>query len=441
MRWFIQILLGLFWVAVCQAKVNDLGIQLQFEKKTLSNGLTVILVEDPTVPMISYQTWFRVGSVDEQPGMTGISHLFEHLMFKGTPKFGPKEFFHRLESKGSEVNAFTTRDYTVYYQNISPDLLDITMAMESDRMANLTVSEEALNNEKLIVFEERRLRTENVPEARMQEALWQLAFRRHPYQWPVIGYPMDLVRISAENLRTYFKQHYQPANAALVIVGNFESKSIYEKIKKYYGDVPATSRPERNIPVEPEQKEERRLILRDRTVSERFLYGYHVSSASEDDSYALDVLSNILFEGTTSRAHKLLVDEKDLVLTVAGSAFTPTYPGLMMISGVMKKQKSSDLAEKHLNGLIQDIQDHGVSDSEVQVAVKQLTVQVVDGVQTPYGLGQLIGTVQMVFGDPKRFVDDLAKYTKVKKEDVQRVAQKYLQLNNRSVVTLVGSEK
>jgi zinc protease len=418
-------------------KENGLGIQLKLDRRVLSNGLVVILVEDHTVPIVSYQTWYRVGSVDEHLGKTGISHLFEHLMFKGTPKYGPKQFFQQLEAKGADVNAFTTRDYTVYYESFVSNLLDKVIDMESDRMANLTLNDEVLNTERAVVFEERKLRTDDSPDGRMQEALWQLAYRRHPYQWPVIGYPQDLLGISVEDLTAYFKSHYQPANAALVVVGDFQTEETFKAIKTAYEAVPADPRPKRDLPTEPEQKEERRLVLRDSVASEKFAQAYHVTSAMDDDSYALDVLANILFEGTSSRAYRKLVDDMDLTDGISGSAYTPTYPGLFIISATMKSGVKTDDAEQALWGVIRQLQDTGVTDEEIRVAVKQLTVQLVDSVRTPYGLGQLIGTVQTIFGDPQRFSEDLSKYLKVTKADVKRVAQTYLQPNNRSVVVLV----
>jgi zinc protease len=420
----------------CEKDADNLGIKLKLDKRTLANGMVVIMVEDHTVPLISYQTWFRVGSVDEHPGQTGISHLFEHLMFKGTPKYGPTEFFRELEANGAEVNAFTTRDYTVYYESFGVGLFEKVVDMESDRMANLVLNDEILANERLVVLEERRLRTDNVPEAKMQEALWELAYRRHPYRWPVVGYPGDVLAITASDLESYFKSHYQPANAALVIVGNFQTEPTFAMIKKYYEKIPAQARPKRNIPAEPPQTEERRLVLRDRVASEKFAIAYHVTAADNDDSYALDVLANILFEGDSARANQKLVDEKDLLVGISGSAFTPTYPGLFLINGTMKGKVKSPEVEAALEKVIQNVQDNGVTEAEIQMAVKQLTVQLMDSVRTPHGLGQLIGTVQTIFGDPQRFARDLSKYTQVRAVDVQRVARKYLVPNNRSVVNL-----
>jgi zinc protease len=417
--------------------VSGLGIQLSMEKRTLDNGLQILFVEDHTVPVVSYQTWFRVGSVDERPGITGISHLFEHLMFKGTPRYPAKQFFHELEAKGAEVNAYTTRDYTVYYETFTPELLPKVIDMESDRMANLILTDEVLELEKSVVFEERRLRSDNSPEGKMQEALWQLAYRRHPYQWPVIGYPQDLLAITTEQLKEYFRTHYQPSNATVVVVGDFKAEPTLELMRKLYGAIPRGPRPKRDLPKEPEQKEERRLILRDKVAAERFAQAYHVTSAEDDESYALDVLANILFEGTSSRAYRSLVEESDVAAGVSGAAFTPTYPGLFIISGTMKGGEKAAEAERLLERIIREAQEKDVTPDEIAVAVRQLTVQLVDSVRTPYGLGQLIGIVTTILGSPERYADDLAKYTRVSAADVRRVAQKYLHPNNRSVVTLV----
>lgn len=417
-------------------KNDGLEIHLPMKVSKLSNGLSVILVEDHTVPIISYQTWFRVGSVDEHPGITGISHLFEHLMFKGTPKYGPKEFFTQLEAKGAEVNAYTTRDYTVYHETFVAPLLEKVIDMESDRMANLKLDAAVLNGERMVVLEERKLRTDNSPDGRIQEALWSLAYHSHPYSWPVIGYPQDLLGLTLDQVVSYYRSHYQPANAAVVIVGDFKTDEALKLVKKYYGPVEEQPVPKRDITPEREQNEERRLVIRDQVASERFSWAYHVPSAKDDDAYALDVLSNILFEGTTSRAYRRLVDEKDIVLGVSGSNFTPSFPGLFIMSGLMKEKLESSVAEAELEKVISQVQNEGVTQDEINRAVKQLTVATVDSVRTPNGMAEMIVTVQTIFGDPQKYGDDLKKYLKVTQADVKRVANKYLHPNNRSVVIL-----
>ena len=275
-----------------------LGIQLNYEKKKLSNGLTVLLVEDHTSPLISYQTFYKVGSVDESQGMSGISHLFEHLMFKGTPRYGPRRFFEEFESKGSEVNAFTTRDYTVFYETFTSNLLEKAVELESDRMANLNLTEEVLENVKRVAFEERRLKLDLVPDNKIQEAIWQLAFRYHPYQRPVMGYPLEVLQITLSQLKDYFKSYYQPANAVVVLVGDFKTDEAFQLLKKSYEKIPSSPRPKRVVSVEPPQGEEHRLILRDQVSSEKLVVAYHSCAGDDPDVYALDIAVQYPFSGT-----------------------------------------------------------------------------------------------------------------------------------------------
>ncbi len=431
------VLLACMGLVACRNGAEGLGIHLKMDQRRLSNGLQVIMVPDRTVPIVSYQTWLRTGSVDEDTSSLGISHLLEHLMFKGAEKYGPKQFFLQLEAKGAEVNAFTTRDYTAYVESFTPDLLEKVIDMEADRLRSLRVDDSVVRGEVAVVLEERKLRTDNSPEGRMQEALWALAFRLHPYRWPISGIPETLVTMNAEKVKAYMARHYSAANAIIVITGAFDPDRAFELIRKAYGQMPRREVVERAVPEEPEQKEERRLVLYDGTASERFLQAYHITSAKDDDSFALDVLANILFEGTSSRMYRRLVEDRDIAIGVSGSAYTPAHPGLFLISGVMRNGIPASRAEAELDAVIRDVQENGVSEQEVKAAVRQLTVQLVDSVRTPGGLGQLIGVSAVVLGDPERFADDLAKYTKVSSEDVKRVAGKYLVPNNRSIVTLL----
>ncbi|MDR3607997.1 MAG: pitrilysin family protein [Oligoflexia bacterium] len=420
-----------------QAEKSGVGVHLNLQTTILPNGLKVVLIEDPTVPIVSYQTWYNVGSADEHLGITGISHFFEHLMFKGTPRYPAKEFFRQLEAKGAEVNAFTTRDYTVYYENFIPSYLEKAIDMESDRMQNLKLDDEVLNSERMVVLEERRLRTDNTPEGRMQEALWQLAYRYNSYQWPVIGYPQDVLSLTLQDLQSWYKSHYQPKNATIVVVGAIKADQTLALIRKHYGSIPGVGVPVPEIFAEPEQNEERRLVLYDDESSERFAEAYHVTSAADEDSYALDVLSNILFTGTTSRGWRAMVEDHEIALGVSSENYTPAHPGLFIISGTMKSGVKTDKAEVALDELIRKVQDQGVTAEEIRIAVRQLTVQLIDSVRTPYGMGTLVGTANAVLGDPSLYASDLAKYLKVTPEDVKRVAQKYLQPNNRSVVIMM----
>ena len=420
--------------------LQKLGIELRFHREVLPNGLTVILAPSSQVPVISYQTWYRVGSVDETTGKTGLAHLFEHLMFKGTEKYGPKEFFNRLESKGAEVNAYTTQDYTVYYQNFTPNLLDRVIEMEADRMVGLKLDQDLLTTERQVVMEERRLRVDNSPSGKLHEAIWGLSFREHPYRTPVIGYPQDLLRLTLDDLKAFYKDYYHPANATLVVAGAFDQAETLANIRAAYGPIPKRSRPDRKVTSEPAQDAERKISVFDQITAEQFAWSYVIPRAGEPDAYALDVLSNVLFHGTSSRAHRRMVEDKSLLIGVSGTAYTPTFPGLFMISGSVRKGVELPKVEKELASLLEEVQKTPPTTEEVESAVRQLTVSSVDSLRTPQGVAQLLGAVQTVLGDAARYSEDLEKYRGVTPADLQRVAKKYLLPHQRSTVLLLPGQ-
>ena len=424
-------------VTLTSDPLKELGVHFQWEDHTLPNGLRVILVRDPTAPVIAYQTWFKVGSVDEKPGLTGLAHLFEHLMFKGTPKYGANSFLTQLEARGAEVNAYTTRDYTVYHETFTPELLEKVIDMESDRMSNLVLSPEIVTTEKQVVLEERRLRVENSPGGKMQEALWALSYQTHPYRFPTIGIPDDVINVPLEQVIAFYRQHYQPGNATIIAVGNFDPAEMLRLITTHYGPIAGRARPARSIPDEPEAKGEKRLVIRDNVASPSLVWSFRSSAASNEDTYALDVLSTILFDGTSSRAYQRLEEELDWVLGISGMNFTPTFPGIFSVSATMKGNLPPEMAEKELERMVRAVQAEGVTEKELERARRILTVQLVQSLRSTTGLANLLGTVTLILGDPARFQDDLSKYAKVTADQVQAVARKYLVPNSRTVVTLL----
>ena len=416
---------------------SDLDLKFDIKQETLSNGLKILFIEDHSAPVVSYQTWVRAGSVDEKDGGTGLAHLFEHLMFKGTKTHGPGAFFEQFEAKGSQVNAFTTRDYTVYYEVLPSALLPKAIELEADRLRGLNLDQKLLNSERLVVLEERRLRVENSPEGKLQEAIWALSFQSHPYGNPVIGTTQDLLTLDIERLVAFYDTYYQPSNITLLVSGDFNRKETLALIRKHYGAFQKKKKPIRTVAREPEQTGERRLIIREELASERFARAYHIPAAGESDSYALDVLSNILFAGRSSRAHRRLVEEKQLLLSIGGTALTPAHPGLFVISGMLRGQHRTEEAEAALDQLLGELETTSpVTPEEIKTAIRQLTVQIFDGIRTPHGLGQLIGTIDAILGDPELYADEAEHYSRVTPADVTRVAREYLQPNNRSVVIL-----
>jgi predicted Zn-dependent peptidase len=309
--------------------------------------------------------------------------------------------------------------------------------MEADRLANLKIDDELLFTERQVVMEERRLRTDNSPEGRMQEATWSLVFRSHPYRWPVIGFEEDLKRMEVKDAEDFFNRYYQPGNVTLVVVGDMKPAEIYAQIEKAYGAIPGRGKPTRRIAPETEQTSPRRMQIQDLVATEKVTVAYPSTSAVEEDTYALDVLSNILFAGNSSRGYRRLVDERDIAAAIGGVNYTPLYRGIFMGSATMKSAHSAAEFEKELDALISEIQAGGVTESEIRAAVRQLTMQTVDSIRTGQGLANLIGTVNAIFGDPMRFKDDIAKYSRVTSADVIRVARLYLTPARKNVITLV----
>ncbi|MBN23198.1 MAG: hypothetical protein CL678_18070 [Bdellovibrionaceae bacterium] len=428
-----------FLVVSCNSPID---VDFDIQRVTLSNGLTILLVEDHTVPVVSFQSWFRVGSVDEIRGKTGLAHLFEHLMFKGTKNFGPKSFLTLLESKGAEVNAFTTRDYTAYYENMSAPLLQKAIELESDRLKYLNIDQYLLDQEIQVVFEERKMRVDNSPRGKMNEALWQLAFQRHPYRNPVIGYPRDLAHLKKKDLDSFFKKFYQPSNLILVVVGDFNMEKTVSELKQFYGNIPRFTRPSRKtIKDEPWPTSEKRLKMDGYVSSPMVLYGYRVSSAFDRDSYALDLLSNILFEGESSRAYQKIVEKEEIALSLSGSNFTPRYPGLLMISAVLRNGKRLSDLESQLELLLKKVQKEGVSDQELESARKQIVADTIDTLRSPFGLARTLGLVEVTVGHAEDFLNDFKKYFDVTSNDIKRVAKKYLDPNHRVVIEMYPKGK
>ena len=413
---------------------SELAIDVDIEKHTLSNGLHVFLIPDPSASMVTYQTWVKVGSVDEKRGHTGIAHLFEHLMFKGTEKFGSRAFFKLLEAKGASVNAYTTRDYTQYYVDLAPDLLETVIEMEADRLQNLTVSEEEFQTERNVVLEERQLRVENVPSAKVDEALWLLSYGVHPYRNPVIGYPEDLFSIHLKDLKSFFKMYYQPGNVAVVVSGAIDTDKTLEWIEKYYEPIPGKKLGKRKIPSEPMQESERRLKMEESLATPLLARGYRAPRAGKKEAYALDLLALILFDGRNSRAHRALVEERSMCLAVSANSFTPTFEGMFSVYATLRDGVQVKTVEEQLDSLIEQVQSEGVSEEELSIAKRKTQVGFIEGISSPHGLAQFVGVVWAVLGDVDLMHSEVERYESVSREDIQKVAKKYLQPNGRSTV-------
>ena len=270
---------------------------LKVQKQQLANGLTVLALEDHTTPSIAYYTVFKVGSRNEHPGITGLSHLFEHMMFNGSAQFAPKQFDNILEFGGGYSNAFTNADTTEYYEEFSSGTLDKVVQMEADRMRALKLDKANIEQERGIVKEERRVNTDNNVESAMNEVMWNSAFVAHPYHWDTIGFMKDIDAIRLEDAKDYFRLHYAPNNAVIAVVGDFDTRALFAKVTQYYSDIKRQPTPRPVVNAEPKQMGERRIAFHKAAELPAVQIGYHDDSVHDADDPALDTLATILSHG------------------------------------------------------------------------------------------------------------------------------------------------
>ena len=311
------------------------GISDAVKYAKLPNGLQVLVLENHKAPVATLNVFFHVGSRNEQVGKTGLSHLLEHLMFRGTKKYGPEEFSNIIQENGGEDNAFTTEDYTDYFEVINRDHLDVPIALESDRMANF--APQGFDSEKNVVMEERRLRTEDNPEDALQELTQAAAFVEHPYHWPVIGWMHDVAGLTLDDAMTYHSIHYSPRNAVVVAVGDFDGDKVMKQISDAFGGIPNGAVAQPMTEVEPPQDGERHVTVRHAANLPAFAEGFHTPNYQNNDAYALEVAGEILGDGKSSRLYKDLVIEKQMVVE-SGVQYQMTSfdPNLLWISGQMR---------------------------------------------------------------------------------------------------------
>lgn len=403
----------------------------------LANGMKVILVEDHSVPVVSRYTFYRVGARNERPGITGISHFIEHMMFNGAEKYGPKEFDRILESNGGYSNAYTSEDMTAYFEDCASDILELCLDLDSDRMRSLALKPEIVETELGVIREERRLGVDNSVDGMMGEELAALAYKAHPYGWGVIGWMSDLESITRDDAVTYWKSYYAPSNAVLVIVGDFDTKKTLALVHKYYDAIPAQPPVPPVRTKEPEQAGERRGELRKSAEMPGILAGYHIPDVKSPDIYALDILQIVLTDGESSRLYKKLVRDLGIAVYAQANAEWKIDPGLFTIDVKMKPGMNPADGEKAVYDEIASIAANGIAPAELEKAKNRVLAGFFGGMQTVNGKAGRIGRYEILFGDFNEIYKVQERYQAVTADDVKRVAGKYLTPANRSVVTLI----
>jgi zinc protease len=406
------------------------AVSEQVADYTLPNGLKVILVENHKAPLVTFQVWYRVGSRNEAWGKTGLSHMLEHMMFKGTEKVGPEEFSRIIEQNGGDDNAFTSSDYTAYFENMSADRIEIPIGLEADRMGSPVLREEDFKTERSVVMEERRLRTDDSPKAVLVEQVEATAFQAHPYHWPVIGWMQDIARFTVEDLRAYRKTYYVPRNAIVVVVGDFKKETVLPLIEKAFGSIPAGVEPDQAVNQEQPQLGERRVVVRKEAQIASVVKTYHVPNLKDSDGYVLEVIEALLSAGESSRLTKTLVREKQLALSAgASNQLISRDPNLFSVSADVMPGKTIDQVEKALDEQMTALRKTPVGARELEKAKNQLESSFVFGQDSLFYQGMLLATYEVVstWRDIDRYIPAIRA---VSAEDVRRVAEKYLVSSN-----------
>jgi len=404
----------------------------------LSNGMKVLLIEVPKAPVATVQVWYKVGSRNEVMGRAGLSHMLEHMMFKGTTKY-PKGSFSRIVRKNGGIdNAFTGQDFTAYFENVAADRVPLALELEADRMQGLTLDNTEFQTEREVVKEERRLRSEDDPQGALVEALFAQAYMSHPYHWPVIGWFADLDAMTLEDLQRHYDTFYSPNNATLVVVGDIKADALLPTIKRLFEPIPRGPSPKQSLPVEPEQRGERRFLLKREAQVPFVMMGFRVPNYSSDDSYALDVLESILSRGKSSRLYQSLVYEQKNSLSVGAEySLIQTDPGLFYFYSLMNPSAKIETVEAALQREIARLQNEPPSDQELQRAKNQIEASRTFEQDSNFRRAMLLGQAEMVGAGWRRVDQFVERIRAVTAKDIQRVARQYLTEDNRTLGILV----
>lgn len=408
----------------------------------LKNGLKVITVEDHKDPIITFQIWYKVGGINEIIGKTGLSHLTEHMMFKGSEKFGKGEISRTVARNGGSENAFTSQDYTAYFQNFSKDKLEISLEIESDRMVNLQINPREFLLERDVVMEERRQRIEDDPTSSVIEEMYAAAFKLHPYRNPTIGWMNDLKHLTSKDLENWYNIYYRPNNATIILVGDFERKEALSRIASYFETIDRGSAPPPVNIVEPEQKGERKVWLKREAQLPFVFAGYKAPRIGHEDEFPLTVLANILSAGESSRLYRSLVYKKQLAVYAGGSYDNISRgPSLFYFyAGVRPGVKAEDV-EKAIYEELEKIKKNGATGRELQKAKNQLEASFIMSQDSIFYQAMMLGRLESAGADHTYLEKYIRGIRKVTAEDVIRVAKKYLIWDKRTVAILVPEKK
>lgn len=411
------------------------------QEATLDNGLKIVVREDHRAPVVVSQIWYKVGASDEPDGLTGISHVLEHMMFKGTSAHKNGEFSRIIAENGGRENAFTGADYTAYFQQLEKSRLAIAFELEADRMRNLVLDDQEVAKEIRVVMEERRLRTDDQPEALAYERFMATAYTTHSYKNPIIGWMRDLEKMSAADLRAWYQRWYVPNNATLVVVGDVNPREVIALARQYFGPVPARKLERTRVPAEPAQKGTRRSRISAAAQVPALFMGYHapaLSLRSDDwEPYALMVLNGVLDGGGSARFERELV-RKQQIAASAGAGFSPTarHPVLFLVSATPSRGRTPAELEAAIRAQIRRVQDEPIAPAELERVKAQVAASNVFARDSVFYQAMQMGMLETVGLDWRMLDRSVEHLRAVTAAQVQAVAKKYLTDANLTVTVL-----
>jgi zinc protease len=432
-------------LAVCMSAQVALA-QAEIEQKTLKNGLKVIVQEDHRAPVVVSQVWYRAGSLDEVNGKTGVAHVLEHMMFKGTKAVPAGQFSRQVAAAGGKENAFTSKDYTCYFQQLEKSRLPLSFKLEADRMANLQITDAEFAKEIEVVKEERRWRTEDKPQSRVNEQFESSVYRAHPYGRPVVGFMNDLEHMTAEDAREWYRTWYAPNNATVVVVGDVKAQDVFALAEKTFGQLKAKPLPARKPQVEPAQIGERRAIVKAPAKLPYFVMGFHTPALKNGDAYseqdwepyALEVLSSVLSGNDASRLNQKLVREQAVAIEI-DTGYDSTNRGQTSTFEVAASPSEGVAQEDLIKAIwaqVEEVKNKGVTAAELHRVKAAVIAADVYKRDSMFYQAMQIGQLETTRYPLSLLQNNAARVQAVTSEQVQAVAKKYLVPDQMTLVSL-----
>lgn len=404
-------------------------LKINYQKYSLSNGLEVILYQDKSLPTVSINIWYKVGSANEKPGKTGFAHLFEHMMFQGSQNIPKEGHFKYIQEAGGTLNGSTSIDRTNYYESVPANYLELILWLESDRMGFLlpALTQEKLDNQKDVVINERRQRYENQPYGLSWEILFSSLYSNgHPYSWPTIGWMDDISKFELDDVRNFFKTYYAPNNASIVLGGNFEIENAKELIEQYFGEIPGSDSVPQVTATTQKLSKNKKIIHEDNVQLPRIFLAWHSDKAFDKHDAALDILADVLTGTKNSRLQKNLLFDNQIAQDVSSFQYSAKLSGSFIVISTAKPGINIDVIKEEILKEINNLIVQGITDDELQRSINSIKSSYIYSLQKLETIIDHMNHYNFFLNEPDSFLFDINRYGKVTKEDIVAAAEKFL---------------